>query len=453
MRGLLIVVVGAGLLWLVLSKLRPVDAAVPDEDGSVAALEEREPRDEERGVMLERPVPKVEEELPIPQETPVAEVPAPEPEPEKSDPEPERSQEPALGEWTSEDELALASRLVHAPADVPAWIQRNGKGLSEGRRRLVLALAAAAVGDRGRAKSYADGLEDARDVLSDERAVLRSALEASPAQGARAIPASVSRESFVAQAASMALLARKAQADLDAGESKAAARAYSTLLLEELSAPWAEETATLAQWSANLHQAQEGWRWNRHAEWPSIDVVARSGDSMTRIRKRVIDEHPDVLVCTGLIERANELVGKVFHPDDVIRVPTDRASTLVDLSARWLLYLLGDEVVAAWQVGIGREGHETRPGEYYVGEKETEPMWFRPGEAPVPFGDPLNPLGTRWIAWFSPDGKKTSLGFHGTNEPQSMGKMVSEGCVRMRNHEVETLFEILPRDSTVVVRP
>ena len=80
-------------------------------------------------------------------------------------------------------------------------------------------------------------------------------------------------------------------------------------------------------------------------------------------------------------------------------------------------------------------------------------MWFRPGEAPVPFGDPQNPLGTRWIAWFSPDGKKTSLGFHGTNEPESMGKMVSEGCVRMRNNDVEVLFEVVPRDSTVIVRP
>ncbi len=80
-------------------------------------------------------------------------------------------------------------------------------------------------------------------------------------------------------------------------------------------------------------------------------------------------------------------------------------------------------------------------------------MWFRPGMDPVPFGDPKNPLGTRWIAWFTPEGKKSSLGFHGTNEPQSMGGAVSEGCIRMRNHEVEVLFEILPRGSRILVRP
>ena len=70
----------------------------------------------------------------------------------------------------------------------------------------------------------------------------------------------------------------------------------------------------------------------------------------------------------------------------------------------------------------------------------------------MPFGDPTNPLGTRWLEW-GVDGKGTSLGFHGTNDPDGVGGRVSEGCVRMRNEDVELLFDILPRDAEVVVQP
>ncbi len=450
MRGLLLVIVGATLLWLVLSKLSPVDASEPQEG---------EPVLEEPGRFLtrpERPAPKDpvnEVAQPVVANVPEVEVVEATPEP---DPVPVAQEEPELppvaydSEWTSEQELALAASLLHAPSEIGKWIQRNGRGLSEGRRRLVLALAACIAGDRGRARSYADGLGEMRDVLAEERALLESALEP---KDARIRQAGVNRESYVAHAASMALLANNARELLQEGESRDASKAYSELLLEELSAPWKADTATLATWSSELHRAQEGWRWNRNADWPSIEITVQPGDHLTRIRKRAIEARPDLVICTGLIERANGIRGQVIHPDDVLKIPTDRAHTLVDLSARWLLYMLGDEVVGAWQVGIGKPGHETRLGEFTAGEKETEPMWFRPGKDPVPFGDPKNPLGTRWIAWMTPAGKKSSLGFHGTNEPESMGGAVSEGCIRMRNEEVEVLFEILPRDTRIMVRP
>ena len=76
-------------------------------------------------------------------------------------------------------------------------------------------------------------------------------------------------------------------------------------------------------------------------------------------------------------------------------------------------------------------------------------MWFRQGEDPVPFGDPENPLGTRWIAWKGSNG----LGFHGTWESEKIGQAASDGCIRMRNEDVEMLFEVLPRGSRIVVLP
>jgi lipoprotein-anchoring transpeptidase ErfK/SrfK len=157
---------------------------------------------------------------------------------------------------------------------------------------------------------------------------------------------------------------------------------------------------------------------------------------------------PALNVCTGLIDRANGLGGRYLREGQVLRVPTDPVRVEVYLAAHWLLYLLADEVVAAWEVGIGKPGNETQVGTFTVGEKIPEPTWFQPGRAPVPYGDPENPLGTRWIAWEGTDG----LGFHGTNEPEGVGGDVSLGCIRMHNEHVEELFEILPRGATVLVR-
>jgi hypothetical protein len=251
----------------------------------------------------------------------------------------------------------------------------------------------------------------------------------------------------------MALAVREALEASSAGRPAQAARLWSELLLKELQSPWATDRETLSNWSAALMQAQAGHAWNPRGEWPSVETTVRAGDSLIAIRKRVLSERPELLLCTGLIARANGLRDEnAIRPGEVLRIPTERASALVDVSSRWALFLLGNEVVAAWEVGVGKEEGSTRLGTYTIGEKQREPMWFQPGRQPVPYGDPENPLGTRWLAW-NENGKGTSLGFHGTSDPGGVGGRVSLGCVRMRNADVEVLYEILPRDATVVVRP
>lgn len=245
---------------------------------------------------------------------------------------------------------------------------------------------------------------------------------------------------------------QRARAALDSGSFAAAARQYSVLLLDGVRREPPEPRERLRAWSAELDRAQRGHRWSRRGAWPSIELTVQPGDSLIAIRTRALAAHPGLLLSTGLIARANELPSETsIRPGDVLRVPTDRASALVDISAMWVLYLLGDEVAASWEVGVGKDTSPTRPGEYTIGLKQKEPMWSPVGREPVPFGDPENPLGTRWLAWFAA-GKNTSLGFHGTNDLNAIGRRVSDGCVRMRNPDVELLFEILPRDARTAVQ-
>ncbi|MFQ3679539.1 MAG: L,D-transpeptidase, partial [Pseudanabaenaceae cyanobacterium] len=56
----------------------------------------------------------------------------------------------------------------------------------------------------------------------------------------------------------------------------------------------------------------------------------------------------------------------------------------------------------------------------------------------IPAGDPENPLGDRWIGFWT-DGKNWS-GFHGTPNPRSVGTAASHGCLRMFNEDIRELF-------------
>jgi lipoprotein-anchoring transpeptidase ErfK/SrfK len=58
-----------------------------------------------------------------------------------------------------------------------------------------------------------------------------------------------------------------------------------------------------------------------------------------------------------------------------------------------------------------------------------------------------NPLGTRWIGI-----SKKGYGIHGTNSPKSIGRAASLGCIRLRNEDVEELFEMVSVGDAVELR-
>lgn len=339
-----------------------------------------------------------------------------------------------------EGELAAGAALAHG---TPADVQAAARALPPERALLVEAFAWAAAGERQMAHSLAAKLE--RDsVPGGERALLEAALS-----GKAARPASASMGA-IEVGMGMALLSREAGLALSEGRHAEAARAYSDLLQADLAAPFAPEPAALARWTDGLDAAQREHRWNPAGNWPSVEVAVESGDSLISIRKRHLATRPGERLCTGLIERSNRLRG-VLQPGQKLRIPTEPVRVLVDLEARWALYFLGDEVAAAWPVGIGRPGEETPPGDYTAIEKTERPSWMKVGQDPVPFGDPRNPLGTRWVGW-ARAGAKTTYGFHGTSEPESIGRAASDGCVRLRNEDVEELFQILPEGAPIQVR-
>jgi len=119
-----------------------------------------------------------------------------------------------------------------------------------------------------------------------------------------------------------------------------------------------------------------------------------------------------------------------------------------------MLYLYdGDKLFKIYHVGIGRE-NRTPEGVFVVKSKVKEPTWYAPSGKVVPYSGAQNVIGSRWLSLAPEGGTDKGLlgyGIHGTADPDSIGKTVSNGCVRMRNAEVEELFMIIPRLTPVTI--
>jgi hypothetical protein len=114
----------------------------------------------------------------------------------------------------------------------------------------------------------------------------------------------------------------------------------------------------------------------------------------------------------------------------------------------------GAQYVMSYPVGLGRED-STPTGTWMVEQRIPHPKYYSPrGEGVIDADDPKNPLGHYWIALTGTDGNavgKLSYGIHGTIDPDSIGKMSSMGCIRMRNEDVAVVYELLTAGKSIVV--
>lgn len=345
-------------------------------------------------------------------------------------------------------ELLLESWGAADPAGLEQYLNDAAREVSTARRKLVAAFWQAVAGNPDAATEAAQELEGAEGVTTAQVALLRASGDPGPL---RAVPAAASRRDPLARAMRMVLLQDRAvQADR-VGEVALAAASWSDLIQLELDAEWPPHRELLLEWASALNAAQGRYRLDPDGPWPSFEVEVLANDNLSEIRSRIVGENPRLRVSVDMLRRLNR-VGKFIHPGDVLRVPEEVPNVLVDLDARLVVYRHGTEAVLAWECGIGKEGHETPPGTYEIGLRQREPAYMPSGRKALPFGHPENPLGTRWLAWHL-DGQNTSYGLHGTWEPEGVGQRVSQGCVRMRNEDVELLYDLLPLGAQVVVQP
>jgi lipoprotein-anchoring transpeptidase ErfK/SrfK len=143
----------------------------------------------------------------------------------------------------------------------------------------------------------------------------------------------------------------------------------------------------------------------------------------------------------------------------MVQNPTKESpgTIVIDTSSRHLYLVQPGGGAIQYGIGVGRQGFEWK-GVARVGRKSEWPRWIPPKEMlqrrpdlPEEMDGGLeNPLGARALYLFQ-GSKDTLFRIHGTNEPDSIGKAVSSGCIRMMNADVIDLYQRVGVGTRVVV--
>jgi hypothetical protein len=119
-----------------------------------------------------------------------------------------------------------------------------------------------------------------------------------------------------------------------------------------------------------------------------------------------------------------------------------KRTIIVSLEDRKLALIENGQVKKVYPVAVGKPSTPSPVGTFFIERRIVNPTYHHNGKT-VPPG-PGNPVGTRWMG-LSIQG----YGIHGTNEPRSIGKAASHGCIRMAKTDVQELFELVTVGDTV----
>lgn len=111
--------------------------------------------------------------------------------------------------------------------------------------------------------------------------------------------------------------------------------------------------------------------------------------------------------------------------------PTDNLYIVIKTNRRLLELYNDGKVYKRYYVAVGKRSTPTPVGDWYIVNKAVSDK---------------DMLGTHWLGLSVPWG---SYGIHGTNRPWSIGQFASKGCIRLRNQDIEELFQWVPVGTSV----
>lgn len=166
--------------------------------------------------------------------------------------------------------------------------------------------------------------------------------------------------------------------------------------------------------------------------------IVQPGDSLGKISKKYS-------TTIELLRKTNKIKKSVVWSGMKLKVEKVPFSLEVSIPRNTLWLKQGKHYVKKYRVSTGEKGN-TPVGEFKIANKVINPTWYYEKEI-IPPGDPKNGLGTRWLGF-----DLKGYGIHGTIEPEKIGKPASLGCVRMRNEDVEELFDLIPIGTPITIR-
>ncbi len=121
---------------------------------------------------------------------------------------------------------------------------------------------------------------------------------------------------------------------------------------------------------------------------------------------------------------------------------------IINKATNELAFIEANKVQTIVSVGTGKTQELTPEGLFTITIKAENPYYRKKD---IPGGDPDNPLGSRWIGFDAKDTDGRIYGIHGTNQPASIGKYVSQGCIRTQNEVISSLYPLIPLGTKILV--
>jgi hypothetical protein len=115
---------------------------------------------------------------------------------------------------------------------------------------------------------------------------------------------------------------------------------------------------------------------------------------------------------------------------------------VVSLEDRKLALVEDGQVKRIYSVAVGKPSTPSPRGTFTIERRIMNPTYHHGGKTVMP--GPHNPVGTRWMGL-----SISGYGIHGTNEPHSIGKAASHGCIRMAKADLEELYPLVAVGDTV----
>lgn len=107
-----------------------------------------------------------------------------------------------------------------------------------------------------------------------------------------------------------------------------------------------------------------------------------------------------------------------------------------------------ERVQVVYKAATGKTNDLTPEGIFTVTVKAINPYYRKKN---IQGGSPKNPLGSRWIGFDAEDTDGRTYGVHGTNNPSSIGSYVSQGCIRLKNEDIERLYDLVPIGTKIYI--
>ena len=156
----------------------------------------------------------------------------------------------------------------------------------------------------------------------------------------------------------------------------------------------------------------------------------------------------DVMKANGLSKWAAAVsvavvLGSQAIAQDAAKVESTPAQTaqvkrtiVVSLEDRKLALVEDGQVVKVYTVSVGKPSTPSPVGTFTIQRRVKNPVYQHEGKVIQP--GPANPVGSRWMGL-----SVKGYGIHGTNEPKSIGKAASHGCIRMARKDLEEMYEMV----------